>query len=424
MTPVSDLRRKSLMPEPHVTRSRSDTSSDGLASVFCEHSRTSGRRSSEWAANDKMVLRPLQLSESQDFGGLLMRRMSKVSPKGTSAPSEGVSRSYSVKSVKKIAEARQRHRGSSIPSEGTHTGAKVKERTVSNRSLPLPGDESEYYTRLRNFSVTSKGVVNRGDSFRSKSSPQVSVLESTGSETIPESKTAPLQSPEEEQPLQRKGRSFRVLLLGSPGVGKTALRKQFMTSEYICAYDLAHDQDIDRAITVVLNNEESQMEFEEETFHGGNVIYCCCCPDSESDAFLVVYSVTDRRTFSQARQILSQVEQHAERKAVILVGNKTDLARLRMVTTEEGRSLAKERGCKFIETSVAINHQVDELLVGALAQIRMKAKVADKLRKKRESQGTNRRGSIYSASKASGVLKKILRRACMKSKSCDNLHVL
>lgn len=90
----------------------------------------------------------------------------------------------------------------------------------------------------------------------------------------------------------------------------------------------------------------------------------------------------------------------------------------------EGRSLAKDRGCKFIETSVAINHQVDELLVGTLTQIRMKMKVADKLRKKRESQGCNRRSSIYNGSKASGVLKKILRRACLNSKSCDNLHVL
>ena len=90
----------------------------------------------------------------------------------------------------------------------------------------------------------------------------------------------------------------------------------------------------------------------------------------------------------------------------------------------EGRSLAKDRGCKFIETSVAINHQVDELLVGTLTQIRMKIKVVDKLRKKRESQASNRRSSIYNGSKASGVLKKILRRACLNSKSCDNLHVL
>lgn len=90
----------------------------------------------------------------------------------------------------------------------------------------------------------------------------------------------------------------------------------------------------------------------------------------------------------------------------------------------EGRSLAKDRGCKFIETSVAINHQVDELLVGTLTQIRIKARVADKLKKKRDS-GPSRRSSIYTGgAKASGVLKKILRRACLKSKSCDNLHVL
>lgn len=88
----------------------------------------------------------------------------------------------------------------------------------------------------------------------------------------------------------------------------------------------------------------------------------------------------------------------------------------------EGRSLAKEMGCKFIETSVAINHQVDELLVGILTQIRMKQKQAEKHKKRRESQ--SRKSFINPSCKASGVLKKILQRACLKSKSCDNLHVL
>ncbi|OQR78361.1 GTP-binding protein REM 1-like, partial [Tropilaelaps mercedesae] len=37
-----------------------------------------------------------------------------------------------------------------------------------------------------------------------------------------------------------------------------------------------------------------------------------------------------------------------------------------------GRSLAKKYECKFIETSACIGHNVDELLVGTLKQIRLK----------------------------------------------------
>ncbi|GFT11748.1 GTP-binding protein RAD [Nephila pilipes] len=431
MTPMSDFRKMSLMPDiQSVFRSRSDTSYESLASTMLDRR---GRRYSEWPTKDdrKMVLRPLQLNEGDQkeySNGLLYRRLSRASPRiqptsqsMVTDSREGVSRSYSVKSVKKFSE-RQRHRGSSIPSEGHQYGVKVKERTVSNRSLPLPGDESEYF-RLRNFSVTSKGVINRGDSFRSRSNSNVPGLEESEEATssVPETTDQPSPLREEEKDVMSQKKTYKVLLVGASGVGKSSMWKQFLTSEYICDDDFAVDREIDKMITVILNNEESQMEFEEETLHGENAL---SKPDStEPDAFVIVYSVTDRKSFSQARHVLTQVERYLDSKAVILVANKTDLARLRVVSTEEGKSLAKDRGCKFIETSVAINHQVDELLVGTLSQIRIKAKVADKLKKKRDSHG--RRSSIYTGGlKASGVLKKILRKACMKSKSCDNLHVL
>ena len=38
----------------------------------------------------------------------------------------------------------------------------------------------------------------------------------------------------------------------------------------------------------------------------------------------------------------------------------------------EARSVAKQYNCKYIETSAALNHHVDELLVGILSQIRIK----------------------------------------------------
>ncbi|CAL1296388.1 unnamed protein product [Larinioides sclopetarius] len=434
MTPMSDFRKMSLMPDFHnVIRSQSDTSYESLASVMKDKH---GRRYSEWPVKEdrKMVLRPLQLNDSdpKDCNALLYRRLSRVSPKvqptsqsikTMSDSREGVSRSYSVKSVKKYAE-RQRHRGSSIPSEAHHYGTKVKERTVSNRSLPLPGDESDYF-RLRNFSVTSKGVINRGDSFRSRSNsnvPGLSEAEEAATSPIPETTEQPSPLRDEEKDTSFQKKSYRVLLVGVSGVGKSSMWKQFLTSDYICDDDFTVDREIDNMITVNLNNEESQMEFDEETLQDENA-YTVRTDSVEHDAFVIIYSVSDRKSFSQARHLLSQMERHIDTKAVILVGNKTDLARLRVVSTEEGKSLAKDRGCKFIETSVAINHQVDELLVGTLSQIRIKAKVAEKLRKKRDSHG--RRSSIYTGGlKASGVLKKILRKACMKSKSCDNLHVL
>ncbi|KAF7274547.1 hypothetical protein GWI33_012802 [Rhynchophorus ferrugineus] len=108
--------------------------------------------------------------------------------------------------------------------------------------------------------------------------------------------------------------------------------------------------------------------------------------------------------------------------------------------------------CKYIETSVGINHNVDELLVGILTQIRLKLENPERSRdlfRKRSSSKKNLnrnkspasgtatptsgsvqnspkkyRGSRTSASlKVRSLLGKVWARDS-KSKSCENLHVL
>ena len=58
-------------------------------------------------------------------------------------------------------------------------------------------------------------------------------------------------------------------------------------------------------------------------------------------------------------------------KSVILVGNKTDLARSRQVQTEDSCNAAILAGVKFVETSAGIGHNIDELLVGIVMQCRL-----------------------------------------------------
>ncbi|KFM71202.1 GTP-binding protein GEM, partial [Stegodyphus mimosarum] len=308
-------------------------------------------------------------------------------------------------------------------------------RSSISHSLSVPAGEDGEFHLVRNFSVTSKGIINRGDSFRCKSrstsicstptspvsensfpafaadvsgaSTSTSTTASSSAPTTPTS-IAATNSDTKEVP------KYTVWLMGSNGVGKSSIRNQFMTSEYICQYDNWHDESLNRTVTVSLDGEETELE----------IVECNQMEDkgrdkeNGPDAYIIIYSVTNRRSYIQARQILSKLETTFGSKAAILVGNKTDLARLRTVTTVEGRSLAKERGCKFIETSVAINHQLDELLVGIITQIRIKAKIAEK-QKKRSGRNTQN-----SRNKATCIIKRLWRRTCMTSKSCDNLHAL
>ena len=58
-------------------------------------------------------------------------------------------------------------------------------------------------------------------------------------------------------------------------------------------------------------------------------------------------------------------------KSAILVGNKADLARTRVVAMVEGCDLAVQYGLKFTETSPGMGHHIDELLVGIVMQLRL-----------------------------------------------------
>ena len=58
--------------------------------------------------------------------------------------------------------------------------------------------------------------------------------------------------------------------------------------------------------------------------------------NEHADAYIVVYAVTDRSSFEKAVDILFSLRERGAtmNKAVILVGNKSDLARTREVAVE------------------------------------------------------------------------------------------
>ena len=56
----------------------------------------------------------------------------------------------------------------------------------------------------------------------------------------------------------------------------------------------------------------------------------------ETDAYIVVYSVTDKETFDEAVDVLYEIRKSPDRSnaAIILVANKNDMVRNRDVTIE------------------------------------------------------------------------------------------
>lgn len=318
-------------------------------------------------------------------------------------------------------------------------------------SMPNTGVEEEYY-RLRHFSITGKGIVNRGDSLKSRRSRSNNSVASSNSSTehltasypgsARNSAAGSLASSRESSASQGTV-PFRVLMLGAPSVGKSSLVSQFMTSEYLHAYDTSIDDESgEKTVSVLLAEEESELTFIDHP--SAEMTPEKCIAMYEPHAYCIVYSTTDRSSMRIAEDVLQALwcSDLVSARAVILVGNKVDLVRSRDVATEEGKSMATAYDCKFIETSVGINHNVDELLVGLLTQIRLKLENPERTRdlfRKRSRKNRSRsplgscsennspkkfRNSRTSASlKVRSLLGKVWARDS-KSKSCENLHVL
>ena len=96
---------------------------------------------------------------------------------------------------------------------------------------------------VRNFSTSSKGIVNRGDSFKKRSNQSVaSEAGSVGScpcEDSNRSRALSVNSQGSTTASSTGHHFFKVLMTGDHGVGKTALMHQFMTSEYMGASDMS-----------------------------------------------------------------------------------------------------------------------------------------------------------------------------------------
>ena len=86
---------------------------------------------------------------------------------------------------------------------------------------------------------------------------------------------------------------------------------------------------------------------------------------------LLVYDVTDEKSFNNIRPWYSAVQQHASDNVVlILVGNKSDMVDKRVVSTEQGQALANELGIPFIESSAKTKDNVDKTFFDLVSRVK------------------------------------------------------
>ncbi|KAG8447272.1 hypothetical protein GDO86_014657 [Hymenochirus boettgeri] len=171
---------------------------------------------------------------------------------------------------------------------------------------------------------------------------------------------------------------FKVVLLGDPGVGKSCLAAIFREDQEKESSE--HQQQEVYECTLTVDGEDTTLlvvdtgESEAQKPNGS-----CDSPMRLGNAYIIVYSVTDRASFESASELRIQLRRtrQAENIPIILVGNKADLVRSREVSVEEGRACAVVFDCKFIETSAVLQLNVQELFEGMVRQIRLRREGTD-----------------------------------------------
>ncbi|CAG0884759.1 unnamed protein product [Cyprideis torosa] len=133
----------------------------------------------------------------------------------------------------------------------------------------------------------------------------------------------------------------RIAVIGAPGVGKSALTVRFLTKRYIGEYD--HQADSKHKHEMLVDGEPVIFEIMDTTAKNPGEL-----PPSEllqwADGFFLVFSITDRDSFTYIKRVKQQILDRKGGKDVnnsfsgppmAIVGNKGDMVHLRQVSTEE-----------------------------------------------------------------------------------------
>ncbi|KAJ8260419.1 hypothetical protein GJAV_G00181880 [Gymnothorax javanicus] len=146
-------------------------------------------------------------------------------------------------------------------------------------------------------------------------------------------------------------REYKLVVLGSGGVGKSALTVQFVQGIFVEKYDPTIEDSYRKQVEV--DGQQSMLEILDtagtEQFTAMRDLYM-----KNGQGFALVYSITAQSTFNDLQDLREQIlrVKDTEDVPMILVGNKCDLEDERVVGKEQGQNLARQwNHCAFLESS-------------------------------------------------------------------------
>lgn len=144
---------------------------------------------------------------------------------------------------------------------------------------------------------------------------------------------------------------FKIILLGSISVGKTAILSRYISNEFNEKYQCTIRSEFKVKIINLNNSQQAKLNIwdtcGDEKFRAITRQYY-----NDAHGILLIYDISNRDTFDDIEKWVEDIKNSAPADCVIfLIGNKSDLIDKRQVTYQEGKNKAEELGLLFNEVS-------------------------------------------------------------------------
>lgn len=162
---------------------------------------------------------------------------------------------------------------------------------------------------------------------------------------------------------------YKVIMVGSGGVGKSALTLQYMYDEFVEDYEPTKADSYRKKVQ--LDGEEVQIDILDTA---GQEDYAAIRDNyfRSGEGFLLVFSITEHESFDVLDEFREQIlrVKNAEDVPLILIGNKSDLDDRRQVRRDEATDKATKWGKPYIETSAKTRENVDKAFFDLMREIK------------------------------------------------------
>jgi len=155
--------------------------------------------------------------------------------------------------------------------------------------------------------------------------------------------------------------AFKLITLGNSGVGKTSLILRYCDSLFSPTFITSIGVDF-KIKNLVVDDKRIRLNIwdtaGQERFRNITNSYI-----KGSNGVLMVYDITDRKSFIDVNQWIASINEHSSLTTpIIILANKSDMESTRQVTKTEGELLAKKYNLPFFEVSARKNTNISEAI--------------------------------------------------------------